>query len=180
MKVTEHESGFSVIEPTIIKDERGCFFESFKKDFFEHMVNKTIFIQENTSISKKNVLRGLHYQTYPYTQSKLVRVTYGEVMDVIVDIRKNSPTFGCAYKNILSFENNKQIYIPKGFAHGFIVLSDVAIFEYKVDEIYEPAHEKTILWSDESLNIDWSVDITEIIVSEKDMLGESFEEIKPL
>jgi len=149
----EEIKGLWVIEPKIIEDERGYFFESFRQDQFEKKIGKIKFVQENESFSTYGVLRGLHYQLPPFEQSKLVRVVLGEVQDIAVDIRKNSETYGKYISVILSGENKKQLFIPKGFAHGYLVLSDSAIFQYKVDNLYSANSEAGINYADKSLNI---------------------------
>jgi dTDP-4-dehydrorhamnose 3,5-epimerase len=158
-----------VCEPLILKDERGYFFESFKKGVFEEYIGNTInFIQDNEAKSTKGVLRGLHYQLPPFAQSKLVRVVKGRVLDIAVDIRKNSPTFG-QYESIeLSGDNKLQLFIPKGFAHGYVVLSDEAIFSYKVDNYYHKASERGIRYNDADLKIDWKLAENNLLISEKD------------
>ena len=168
-----------LIEPTVHGDDRGYFMESFKQDVFEDAVGyKVNFIQDNESKSTKGVLRGLHYQLPPYAQAKLVRVIKGSVLDVAVDIRQNSNTFGRYISLILSEENKKQLFIPKGFAHGFVVLSEEAIFSYKVDNHYAPQHEQTIIWNDNDLDIDWHVDGITPLSSNKDNNGVSFKHAK--
>ena len=157
-----------IIETNIYGDNRGYFFESYnKKDFFEAGL-KMNFVQDNESKSKYGVLRGLHYQLPPYTQAKLVRVVKGRVLDVAVDIRKGSPTFGKYVAVELSEENKLQFFLPKGFAHGFAVLSEEAIFQYKCDEYYAPDHEGAICYNDPDLGIDWRLPLEDIILSEKD------------
>ena len=160
--------GLFVIEPTVYSDERGYFMETYvKKDFVELGID-TEFVQDNQSKSKKGVLRGLHYQI-DYPQSKLVRVISGEVYDVAVDLREGSETYEKYFGEILSAENKKQFFIPKGFAHGFLVLSDEAEFVYKVDDFYHPNDEGGIIYNDETINIDWPLDRVEnLILSEKD------------
>lgn len=145
-----------VIEPRVFGDERGFFFESFnEKAFNEATGNKLSFVQDNHSKSVKGVLRGLHYQLPPRAQGKLVRVVQGEVFDVAVDIRKDSPTYGQWVGEVLSAENKKQLWIPPGFAHGFLTLSDTAEFLYKTTDYWSPEHERAIIWNDETLKIDW-------------------------
>lgn len=177
MKFTEQDiKGVWIIEPKVFLDERGYFMESFKKDLFEQYIGKVEFVQDNESKSTRGVLRGLHYQTGDYAQAKLVRALQGSVLDVIVDLRKSSPTFGKHLAVELSDENKKQLFIPKGFAHGFLVLSETAIFSYKVDNIYAPAHEASLLWNDKTINIDWSIKEEELILSAKDKAGKPFQE----
>ena len=157
-----------IIEPKVFGDERGYFMESYRKDLFDKNVREINFIQDNESKSKKGVLRGLHYQLPPFAQSKLVRVIKGKVLDVAVDIRKNSPTFGKYIAVELSEENKRQLFIPRGFAHGFLVLSDEAIFTYKVDNYYAPEYDRGIRFDDPDIGIDWNFPKEEIIVSDKD------------
>lgn len=161
-------NGVYIVEPKVFKDDRGYFMESYnKKDFEEAGLNMN-FVQDNESRSTKGVLRGLHFQT-KNTQGKLVRVDEGEVFDVAVDLRKGSPTFGMWEGVILSEENKRQFYIPEGFAHGFLVLSDVATFNYKCSDFYNPEYDSGLLWNDEDVNINWPIEgITNIILSEKD------------
>lgn len=169
MKVIKTEiEGVVVLEPQIYGDERGYFFESFSLKRFEKEVCKTVFVQDNESKSKYGVLRGLHYQLPPYTQAKLVRVVKGTVLDVAVDIRKGSPTFGKYVTAELSEENKRQFFLPKGLAHGFAVLSEEAIFQYKCDEYYAPGYEGAIRFDDPDLGIDWRLPLEDIILSEKD------------
>ena len=169
MKVIETEiEGVFMLEPWVFGDDRGYFFESFSLKHFEEKVSKTVFVQDNESKSKYGVLRGLHYQLPPYTQAKLVRVVKGRVLDVAVDIRKGSPTFGKYVAVELSEENKLQFFLPKGFAHGFAVLSEEAIFQYKCDEYYAPDYEGAICYDDPDLEIDWRLPLEDIILSEKD------------
>ena len=169
MKVIDTEiEGLVILEPQVFGDDRGYFFESFSLKRFEEKVSKTVFVQDNESKSKYGVLRGLHYQLPPYTQAKLVRVVKGRVLDVAVDIRKGSPTFGKHVAVVLSEENKLQFFLPKGFAHGFAVLSEEAIFQYKCDEYYAPDHEGAIRYDDPELGIDWKLPVEDIILSEKD------------
>ncbi|MCD8172203.1 MAG: dTDP-4-dehydrorhamnose 3,5-epimerase [Alistipes sp.] len=160
--------GVFIIEPRIFSDERGYFFESFSERKFIDEICRTRFVQDNESKSTYGVLRGLHYQLPPYAQSKLVRVIYGEVIDVAVDIRKGSPTFGKHVSAILTGDNHRQFFIPRGFAHGFAVLSKTAVFQYKCDNYYAPEYEGAILWSDPELDIDWKINRKDIILSAKD------------
>ncbi len=160
--------GVVIIEPKVFGDERGYFFESFSQQKFVEQVCKTTFVQDNESKSRYGVLRGLHFQKPPFAQSKLVRVVQGKVLDVAVDIRKGSPTFGKHVAVELSAENKRQFFVPRGFAHGFVVLSDEAIFQYKCDNYYAPEHEGSVLWSDPALGIDWKIPFTDIILSGKD------------
>ena len=170
MKYTETEiPGVYIIEPRVFNDARGYFFEAWKKEEFEENIGKVEFIQDNESKSSFGVLRGLHYQKGEASQAKLVRVIKGRVLDVAVDIRKSSPTF-CKHVMVeLSDENKRQFFIPRGFAHGFLVLSDEAIFTYKVDNPYAPTQEAGIRWNDEELAIQWPIDPKQVITSEKDL-----------
>lgn len=161
--------GVVIIEPRIFKDKRGYFFESFSQKEFDEKVMPVRFVQDNESMSVYGVIRGLHYQKMPYTQSKLVRCTQGKVLDVVVDIRKGSPTFGKHVAVELSDENHRQLFIPRGFAHGFAVLSDVAVFQYKCDNFYAPQAEGGIQLQDEELGIDWKIPTAAAILSEKDL-----------
>lgn len=165
-----------VITPKTYEDERGYFMESFNESHFKNILPHINFVQDNESRSSYGVLRGLHFQTPPYQQSKLVRVIKGKVLDIAVDIRKNSPTFGSYESIILSDENKKQFFIPRDFAHGFIVLSDYAIFSYKVDNKYSPNHESGIIYNDKNLGIDWILPEKDIILSEKDKKFKSLKE----
>lgn len=160
--------GVVIIEPRIFKDDRGYFFESFSQREFEEKVCKTTFVQDNESKSSYGVLRGLHFQKPPFTQSKLVRVIKGAVLDVAVDIRKGSPTFGQYVSVELTGENHRQFFIPRGFAHGFSVLSEEVIFQYKCDNFYSPQSEGAIAWNDPDLNIDWRIPAEKVVLSEKD------------
>lgn len=157
-----------IIEPGIFKDSRGYFFESFSQQIFEEKVCKTTFVQDNESKSTFGVLRGLHFQKPPYAQSKLVRVIKGKVLDVAVDIRVGSPSFGQSVAVELSEENHLQLFVPRGFAHGFVVLSENVIFQYKCDNYYAPQSESAIAWDDPDLNIDWEIAEDKVILSEKD------------
>ena len=157
-----------IIEPRIFKDDRGYFFESFSQREFEEKVCKTTFVQDNESKSSYGVLRGLHFQKPPFAQSKLVRVIKGAVLDVAVDIRKGSPTFGQYVSVELTGENHRQFFIPRGFAHGFSVLSEEVIFQYKCDNFYSPQSEGAIAWNDPDLNIDWRIPAEKVVLSEKD------------
>lgn len=162
-------SGVVIIQPKLYKDERGYFFESYRDKELNNFIGyKVNFCQENESKSTYGVLRGLHYQVEPYAQSKLVRVIQGEVLDVAVDLRKDSETYGKHISLVLSDENKKQLFIPKGFAHGFLVLSQKAIFSYKVDNYYNKTYERGIAFNDINLNIDWRLKQSEIKVSERD------------
>ena len=169
MEVIKTEiEGVVIIEPRIFHDERGYFYESFSQREFEEKVCNTVFVQDNQSKSSYGVLRGLHFQKAPYSQSKLVRCIKGRVLDVAVDIRKGSPTFGKYVAVELSEDNHRQFFVPRGFAHGFAVLSDEAVFQYKCDNFYNKESEGSIAWNDESLSIDWKIDMDKVILSEKD------------
>ena len=172
IKKTNLDQAF-LIEPKIFEDKRGFFYESFNEKQFKQFVGKPIkFVQDNHSRSKKNILRGLHYQIHN-AQDKLVRVTSGRVYDVIVDLRKDSNTFGKVFGLELSAENKKQLFVPKGFAHGFLVLSDFADFQYKTSDYYYPEHERVLLWNCKKINIDWP--IQRPILNERDRNGLPFE-----
>ena len=160
--------GVVIIEPRLFKDDRGYFFESFSERDFNAQVREIHFVQENESKSSYGVLRGLHFQKPPYAQSKLVRVIKGAVLDVAVDIRKGSPTFGQHVAVELTEENHRQFFIPRGFAHGFSVLTDEVIFQYKCDNFYSPQSEGAIAWNDPDLNIDWRIPAEKVVLSEKD------------
>ena len=169
MKLIKTEiEGPIIIEPRIFRDDRGYFFESFSQAWFEENVGKVNFVQDNESYSKYGVIRGLHFQVPPHAQAKLVRVVKGAVLDVAVDIRKDSPTFGKYVSVELSEENHRQFFIPRGFAHGFSVLSDEAVFQYKCDNLYAPGFEGAILWNDPAIGIDWKIPPDKAILSEKD------------
>ena len=161
--------GVYVIEPKVFNDARGYFFEAWKKEEFEQYIGKVEFVQDNESKSSYGVLRGLHYQKGDCSQAKLVRVIKGKVLDVAVDIRKSSPTFGKYVMVELSDENKRQFFIPRGFAHGFLVLSDEAIFTYKVDNAYAPQADAGIRWNDPDINIQWPIDPAQVQTSEKDL-----------
>ena len=169
-----------ILEPIIFGDDRGYFLESFNAEWFEKNVCATKFIQDNESKSSKGVLRGLHFQNPPYAQAKLVRVIEGEVLDIAVDLRKDSPTYGQYEKVLLSSENKRHFFVPRGFAHGFLVLSEIAIFSYKVDNVYAPTHDSGIQWNDPDLNIDWGMDEASIQLSEKDKTQPLFKNFKSL
>ena len=161
--------GVYIIEPRVFNDASGYFFEAWKKEEFEKNIGPIEFVQDNESKSSYGVLRGLHYQKGAASQSKLVRVIKGKVLDVAVDIRKSSPTFGQHVMVELSDENKRQFFIPRGFAHGFLVLSDEAVFTYKVDNPYAPQAEAGICWNDPAIGIDWPIDPKDVLTSEKDM-----------
>ena len=160
-----------LITPVVFSDNRGYFFESYKKKELDTFL-KIDFVQDNESLSQKDVLRGLHFQNPPYTQAKLIRVITGSVLDVAVDLRKDSPTYGKHYKCILSATNKQQLFVPKGFAHGFLVLEDDTIFSYKCSDYYNKNSEEALLWCDETLAIDW--EITDPIISDKDANAKKF------
>ena len=175
MKIIETEiKGVLILEPQVFKDSRGYFFESFSKRSFEELVGKVDFVQDNESMSTYGIVRGLHYQLPPYTQAKLVRVMKGCVLDVAVDLRKDSETFGKHISVELSEENKRQLFIPKGFAHGFAVLSQEAVFEYKCDNYYAPGHEGGLRFDDPLLGIDWKIPSGEMILSDKDKSLQDF------
>jgi dTDP-4-dehydrorhamnose 3,5-epimerase len=177
MKVTPLKiSDVKLIEPDVFEDERGFFYESFNQQKFNEAIGQNItFVQDNHSRSYKGVLRGLHYQEAPFAQGKLVRVIVGEVFDVAVDIRRESATYGQWVSEILSAENKKQLWIPEGFAHGFLTLSNDAEFLYKVNNFYRKSAEKTILFSDQNLSITWPLLSKDIILNKKDLFGEILE-----
>ena len=169
MKFTKTSiEGLVIIDPTVFGDNRGYFLESYNEKEFKEVIGKVSFVQDNESKSSKGVLRGLHYQKSPFAQAKLVRCIEGKVLDVAVDIRKNSKTYGQHFTTELSGENKKQVFIPRGFAHGFLVLSESAIFAYKVDNTYAPEYNAGIRWNDPIVNIQWGLSESEVLVSEKD------------
>ena len=157
-----------IIEPKIYFDSRGYFFESYNQTLFKKKIGDFNFLQDNESKSSKGVLRGFHFQKPPFGQAKLVRCIYGEILDVVLDLRKKSSTYGKYHKNILSGDNKKQLFIPRGFAHAYLVLSETAIISYKVDNVYAPNFQGGIIWNDPSLSINWGIDDSKIILSEKD------------
>ncbi|MDR2474561.1 MAG: dTDP-4-dehydrorhamnose 3,5-epimerase [Bacteroidales bacterium] len=161
-------SGVWIIEPKVLGDHRGYFMETFRHELIEKYVGKINFIQDNESCSSRGVLRGLHYQAGKFSQAKLVRVISGKALDVAVDIRKSSPTFGNHVAIELSGENKRQFFIPRGFAHGFLVLQDNTVFSYKVDNVYAPTAERSILFCDPAIGINWTVNNDELLLSEKD------------
>ena len=171
--------GVLIIEPKVFGDARGYFFESWNQTAFEAVGITNEWVQDNESQSCFGVLRGLHYQAAPYTQAKIVRAIVGAVLDVAVDIRKGSPTFGKHVAVELSGENKRQLYIPRGFAHGFAVLSDEAIFAYKCDNVYMPSSERGIPFNDPDLAIDWRIDVSKALLSEKDKKHPLFAQIEP-
>ena len=164
-----------VLMPSVFDDERGYFFEAYNKNTLSDLGIHIDFVQDNQSYSKRGTLRGLHYQNPPFAQTKLVRVLHGEIMDVAVDLRKESPTFGQHFGILLSSENKKQLLIPQGFAHGFAVLSETAVVLYKCDQYYNKQSEGGIRFNDISLSIDWGIDLDSAIVSEKDLILPDFE-----
>jgi len=170
-------SGVYSIEPSVFGDDRGYFLESFNLQQFEENIGPIKFVQDNESKSSKGVLRGLHFQKPPFEQAKLVRCIQGRVMDVAVDIRKDSPTYGKYVAVELSGENKRQLFIPRGFAHGFAVLSETAVFAYKVDNTYAPEYDLGIRYDDKDLNIDWGLPTDEIQLSEKDKKLLSFKDL---
>ena len=168
--------GVWIIQPKVFNDARGYFFEAWKKEEFEEHIGKVSFVQDNESKSSYGVLRGLHYQKGEFSQAKLVRVIKGRVLDVAVDIRKDSPTFGKHVMVELSEENKRQFFIPRGFAHGFLVLSDEAVFTYKVDNVYAPQAEASIRFDDPDIAIEWPIDSKDVITSAEDMDAKSLTE----
>lgn len=170
MEVIKTEiEGPVIIEPRIFGDSRGYFYESFSaREFADKVAPGIVFVQDNQSYSTRGVLRGLHFQNPPFSQSKLVRVVQGTVLDVAVDLRKNSPTYGKYVSALLTGENHRQFFIPKGFAHGFVVLSDTALFQYKCDEFYHPEAEGALAWNDPDIAIEWPLAAEEISLSAKD------------
>ena len=174
MEVIKTEiEGVVIIEPRIFKDDRGYFYESFSQREFEEKVCRTTFVQDNQSKSSYGVLRGLHFQKPPYCQSKLVRCIKGAVLDVAVDIRKGSPTFGKYVAVELSEENHRQFFVPRGFAHGFAVLTPEAVFQYKCDNFYNKESEGSVAWNDPQLAIDWRIPADKVLLSEKDKQNKS-------
>ena len=163
-----------IIEPQLFKDERGFFYESYNKNNLDINI---VFVQDNESKSYKGVIRGLHFQAPPFEQTKLVRCVSGNILDVAVDLRTNSKTYGKSFSIELSSENNRQLFVPKGFAHGFQVLSEIAIVNYKVDNFYNPKSDSGIIWNDKDLSIDWNLDLKPIL-SKKDLKLISFKELK--
>ena len=166
--------GLVVLKPTIFKDSRGYFLESYNKKIINNLLGNINFVQDNESESPQGVLRGLHFQKPPHAQAKLVRCLKGCVLDVALDLRKNSKTYGHFETILLTYENKNQLFIPRGFAHGFLVLSESATLSYKVDDYYSPESESGIIWDDLDLKIDWKINKVEIIVSEKDTKLQSF------
>lgn len=164
-----------IISPNVFGDERGYFFEAYNKSKVSDLGIEIDFVQDNQSFSKKGTLRGLHYQNPPYAQTKLIRVLQGEIIDVAVDLRKDSPTYGKSFSILLSAENKKQLLVPQGFAHGFSVLSETASVMYKCDNYYNKESEGGIRFDDKTLNIDWGMDLKDAIISEKDLVLPNFE-----
>lgn len=160
--------GLIIIEPDVWKDDRGYFYESYHAERYKAAGIECIFVQDNEAFSGKGVLRGLHYQLPPFGQAKLVRIVQGRVLDIAVDIRPQSQTYGRYHAVLLSGENKRQFFIPQGFAHGYVCLSDEVIFSYKCSNVYSKAHEGGILFADPTLNIDWQLDLSSVIVSERD------------
>lgn len=160
--------GVVIIEPKVFGDDRGYFFESWSQKDFDEQVRPVKFVQDNESKSRYGVLRGLHFQKGKYSQSKLVRVVQGKVLDVAVDIRRGSPTFGKYVAVELSAEDHRQFFIPRGFAHGFVVLSDEAVFQYKCDNLYAPQEEGALAWNDPAIGIDWGIPADHVVLSAKD------------
>jgi dTDP-4-dehydrorhamnose 3,5-epimerase len=166
-----------IIEPRVFQDERGLFFESFQQETFNDLIGRKLtFVQENESISKKGVIRGLHFQNPPHAQGKLVRVIKGSVLDVAVDIRKDSITYGKSISVVLTSENRRQLWIPEGFAHGFVALEEDTIFQYKCTNYYNKASEDALLWNDSTLAIDWKID--QPILSPKDEIAPAFDQFQ--
>lgn len=177
--VSTEIEGVYIIEPQMFGDERGYFFESFNAKHFHAQTGiEATFVQDNESRSRKGVLRGLHFQREPHAQAKLVRVVQGRVLDVAVDIRKDSSTFGKYVAVELSGDNKRQLFIPKGFAHGYVVLEDNTVFQYKCDEYYHPESEDGIAWNDPQLGIEWGIHESEVILSEKDRVRDTIDSIK--
>jgi dTDP-4-dehydrorhamnose 3,5-epimerase len=177
MKVTETElKGCFILEPTLFKDERGYFFESFNAKIFNEAIGEeVVFVQDNQSYSSYGVIRAIHYQRGDFAQAKLVRVLSGRVLDVAVDLRKKSPTYGQHFSIEISAKNKKQLFIPKGFGHGFSVLSETAEFFYKCDNFYNKASEGGIIYNDQNLNIDWQIPLNQIKVSDRDLELSTFQ-----
>jgi dTDP-4-dehydrorhamnose 3,5-epimerase len=179
MKLTPtHIEGLCIFEPQVFGDSRGYFMESYKEEWFKQHFPDVNLIQDNESMSTKGVLRGLHFQKPPFAQAKLVRAIQGEILDITVDLRKTSPTYGEVYSIVLNATNKKQLFIPRGFAHGFVVLSEEAIFSYKVDNVYSTKHEDGIIWNDSTLNIDWQINKSQIILSDKDSTLSTFKDFQ--
>lgn len=171
--------GLILVKPKIFGDDRGFFYESYQTDRYKAGGIQADFIQDNCAKSSFGVLRGLHYQTGEFAQAKLVRVPVGKVLDVAVDLRPDSPTYGQHFTAELSDQNHWQLFVPRGFAHGYVVLSEIAIFEYKCDNYYQKSAEGGLMFNDPSLNIDWKIDLSEAILSEKDQVHPAFGDHKP-
>jgi len=171
-------SDLMIFEPQVWRDDRGYFYECYNQQTFEQAGITNTFVQDNQALSTYGVLRGLHYQLPPFSQAKLVRVTQGEVLDVVVDIRPDSPTYGEHFSIRLSDANKTQLFVPRGFAHGYVVLSDTAIFAYKCDNFYSKAHDAGLYFNDPRLNINWQIDLNKAILSEKDKVQPKFGEHK--
>ena len=178
--IKTHIQGLVIIEPRVFGDTRGYFLESFSQKNFEEQVCNTVFVQDNESKSTYGVLRGLHFQKPPYAQSKLVHVVQGKVLDVAVDLRIGSPTYGQHASVELSEKNKRQFFIPQGFAHGFVVLSNEAIFQYKCDNYYAPQAEGSLLWNDPDLGIDWKIPADKIILSDKDKISPLLKDLEEI
>lgn len=172
--------GLVIIEPKVFFDGRGYFFESFSQQRFNELVAPVTFVQDNESKSSYGVLRGLHFQKPPFAQSKLVRVVKGKVLDVAVDLRRNSPTFGQYEAVLLTEENKRQFFVPRGFAHGFAVLSEEAIFQYKCDNYYAPQSEGSVLWNDPAIGIDWQLPAESVLLSDKDKKSPLLSELEAI
>ena len=170
--------GLLIFEPTVFEDSRGYFFESYNQKLFSENGIEINFVQDNQALSSFGIIRGLHFQKNPFAQTKLIRVLSGKIIDAAVDLRKNSPTYGNAYTIELSAENKKQLLIPKGFAHGYSVISETAEVFYKCDAFYHKESEGGILWNDPKLNIDWKIPVDKVVVSEKDARYPSLENCK--
>lgn len=167
-----------LLKPSVFRDNRGTFYESYNKKRFADTTGLDVeFVQDNQSTSRRGVLRGFHFQTGAYAQAKLVRAVFGEVLDVVVDLRPDSPTYKMNYKVVLSHENNFQLFVPKGFAHGFLTLSEASVFAYKCDEYYNREAESGIIWNDPTLAVAWDFPTNEIILSEKDAILPTFKEL---
>lgn len=179
MKIVQTSlKGCVVLTPTVFSDGRGRFFESYKKEAFNEALGQEVnFVQDNESFSSKGVLRGLHFQKGAFAQAKLVRVVHGSVLDVVVDLRPDSTTYGEHFSIELSADNKKQLFVPRGFAHGFVVLSDTAVFSYKCDNYYNKESESGIIYNDSTLNIDWILPSEQLQLSEKDLLLPKFKSL---
>lgn len=178
--VPTHIDGVLITEPRIFSGSRGYFFESYNQKEFDEKIGPVRFVQDNESFSSYGVLRGLHFQKPPFAQSKLVRVISGRVLDIAVDIRRSSPTYGQHVAVELSGENHRQFFIPRGFAHGFVVLSETALFQYKCDNFYAPQSEGAITWNDPALAIDWRIPADRILLSEKDRHHPLLKDMEPV